>query len=128
MPTESDPIIFNWYQHLDKGQKFRVVSIDISSGLVDIQYFDGDLDEIDIDEWKELEIEPIEIPEYWSGPIDVTEQDDFGNSITDTPLEDWLSPFQEIKIADDDISDECFEPTDEWGERYPQEERLENDI
>jgi len=129
MPTESDPIVFNWYQHLDKGQKFRVISVDDSSALVEIQYFDGDLDKIDMDEWQELDIEPIEAPEDWSGPVDITEQDDFGSSITDTPPEDWSSTFQEIKIADDDnIPDECFEPVDEWGERYPQEEGLEKEI
>jgi len=126
MPTDSDPIVFNWYLHLDKGQQFRVVAIDVSNSFVEIQYFDGDLDEIDMAEWKELEVELIEPPEYWSGPIDITEQDDFGSSVTDTPPEDWSSPFQEIKTADEeDIPDECFEPTDEWGERHSQEERLE---
>ena len=128
MPTESDPVIFNWYKHLDKGQNFRVVSIDESSGLIDIQYFDGDLDEIELDEWKGLDIEPVEGPENWSGPIDITEQDDLGSSVTDTTLEDWTSPLQEIRIADDNITDEVFEPTDEWGEKYSPEEPLERDI
>jgi Family of unknown function (DUF6763) len=129
MPTESDPEVFNWYQHLDKGQKFRVIAMDDSNALVEIQYFDGDLDEIDLDVWKDLDIEPIETPEYWTGPMDITEQDDFGGSITDTSLEDWSSPLQEIKDTEDnDVSDEYFEPTDEWGERYAQEERLESDI
>jgi len=130
MPTESDPIIYNWYMHLDKGQKFRVVSIDVSRGLVDIQYFDGDLDEIDMDEWKDLDIEPTEGPENWSGPVDITEVDDFGSSVTDTTPEDWISPLQEFRIADDDsdIPDEFFEPADEWGERYSPEERLESEV
>lgn len=129
MPTEADPVVFNWYQHLDKGQKFRVVAMDDSNALVEIQYFDGDLDVIDLDEWKYLDVETIEAPEHWSGPIDITEQDDLGSSITDTPLADWSSPLEEIKIADDDnVPDEYFEPTDEWGERYAQEERLESEI
>ena len=49
MPTESDPIVGNWYEHTDKGQKFEVVSLDEDNGAISIQYFDGDLDEIDLD-------------------------------------------------------------------------------
>ena len=129
MPNEADPIVLTWYQHLDKGQQFRVVALDISNSLVEIQYFDGDLDEIDMEEWKDLDVEPIEPPEYWSGPVDITEQDDYGGSVTDTLPDDWSSPLQEIKAADDEnIPDECFEPTDEWGERPSQDERLEYDI
>jgi hypothetical protein len=129
MSTESDPMVFNWYQHLDKGQKFRVIAMDDSNALVEIQYFDGDIDEIDLDEWKNLDIESIEAPENWSGPIDISEQDDFGSTITDTPPEDWSSPLEEIiTVEDDNVPDECFEPIDEWGERYAQEERLESDI
>ena len=76
MSTEADPILDNWYQHLDKGQKFRVVALSEDDGAVEIQYFDGDLEEIDADNWYELDIEPIEPPENWSGPIDVAETDD----------------------------------------------------
>jgi Family of unknown function (DUF6763) len=129
MPTESDPIVFNWYRHLDKGQQFRVVAMDVSNTVVEIQYFDGDIDEIDIEEWNDLDVEPIEPPEYWSGPVDIVEQDDLGGSITDTLPEDWLSPLEEIKDTDGDvIPDECFEPTDEWGEIPSQDERLEFEI
>ena len=64
MTTEADPIVGNWYQHLDKGQKFEVVAFDKDEGWVEIQYFDGDVDEIDLDAWYELDIEPIEAPAF----------------------------------------------------------------
>ena len=129
MPNEVDPIVFTWYQHLDKGQQFRVIALDIVNSLVEIQYFDGDLDEIDMEEWKNLDVETIEPPEYWSGPVDITEQDDYGNSVTDTSPDDWSSPLQEIKTDDDDkIPDEYFEPTDEWGDRPSPDEHLEHEI
>ncbi|WP_455198264.1 DUF6763 family protein [Kaarinaea lacus] len=31
MSTEVDPIVGNWYQHLDKGQRFLVVAFDDAS-------------------------------------------------------------------------------------------------
>ena len=44
MTTESDPIMGNWYCHLDKGQRFRVVAIDekTETGPLDI----GNLDDL----------------------------------------------------------------------------------
>ena len=59
MPTESAPIVGNWYRHLDKGQKFEVVAIDEDARIVETQHFDGDIEEIDLDDWYELDIEPI---------------------------------------------------------------------
>ena len=32
MPTEADPILGNWYRHLDKGQKFWVVALNEDEG------------------------------------------------------------------------------------------------
>ncbi len=66
-------------------------------GNVEIQYFDGDVEEIGLDGWYELDIEPIEAPENWTGPVDVAEVDDLGTQITDTTTEDWAAPQQEIK-------------------------------
>ena len=58
-----DPITGNWYRHLDKGESFQVVDVDEAAGNVEIQYFDGAVDKVDLDDWYELEIEPMEAPE-----------------------------------------------------------------
>ncbi len=97
MATEADPIVTTWYQHLDKGQKFQVVAIDDNEKLIEIQYFDGDIEEIEIDDWYLMELEQIESPEDISGALDVSEIDDLGASITDTSPSDWGAPTQEIK-------------------------------
>ena len=97
MATEADPIVTTWYQHLDKGQKFQVVAIDNNENLVDIQYFDGDIEEIDIDDWYLMDLEQIESPEDIAGALDVSEIDDLGASITDTSPSDWDEPAQETK-------------------------------
>ena len=102
MNTEADPIVGNWYQHLDKGQKFFVVAYDEDHGLVQIQYFDGDLEETDIEQWYRQDIEPIAEPENWTGPVDVTEADDLGSSVTDTTIDDWNEPLMEVGKSDGD--------------------------
>ncbi len=97
MATEADPVVTTWYQHLDKGQKFQVVAIDDNEKLIEIQYFDGDIEEIEIDDWYLTELEQSESPEDISGALDVSEIDDLGASITDTSPSDWGAPAQGIK-------------------------------
>ncbi len=80
--TEADPVVGNWYQALDRDHKFKVVAIDESGRTVDVQSFDGGLEEIDLDDWYELQLEPIEPPEDWTGPVDGIERDDLGYSET----------------------------------------------
>jgi hypothetical protein len=57
MTTKCDPIIGNWYCHLDKGQRFRVVAIDEKKETVEVQNFDGNSDEHEMESWYQLEIE-----------------------------------------------------------------------
>ncbi len=78
MIGELDPIEENWYRHLDKGQDFMVVDVNEKVGTVDIQYLDGDIEELDIEEWNGMDLEEIEVPEDWSGPLNELDPDDLG--------------------------------------------------
>jgi len=78
MSNRLKPIVGSWYNHLDKGDLFQVVAIDESSGTIEIQEFDGGLDEIDFEEWRQMVIESAAPPEDWSGPVDDVEPDEFG--------------------------------------------------
>jgi len=129
MKNEADPIIGNWYQHLDKGQAFQVVAVDEDAGSVELQHFDGDVEELDLETWYQLPVELIEEPENWSGPMDVGEMDDLtGTEVTDTPPEDWAEPLEEIvKPQDRPPLEPLEEQEDEWGEGYPEEEPLEQE-
>ena len=121
MSTEADPILGNWYQHLDKGQKFCVVALNEEEGLIEVQHFDGDLEEIDRDSWYQQDLEPIEEPENWSGPIDVGEIDDLGTGVTDTTGDDWNAPLQELQPTEPE-QEESETSVDEWGEPPATEE------
>ena len=125
MANELDPIVGNWYQHLDKGQSFFVVAIEPRSNLVEIQYFNGDLDELDRDQWRDLDIDLAEAPENWSGAMDIAEQDDYGTEITDTSAADWHEPLQEIKLQPSDTDGELNDPL---GEGFPEEEPIDGEV
>ena len=96
--TDADPIVGNWYRHIDKGQEFEVVALDEDRDIVEIQYFDGDLEEIDIEDWYELAIEPTAEPENYSGPYDEV-QDDYDMSYSETNMSrrDWNAPADEYE-------------------------------
>ncbi len=124
MATESDPIVNSWYQHLDKGQKFQVVAVDESDLVIEIQYFDGDIEEIDIDDWYQMDLEQIASPEDISGALDVSELDDLGSSITDTDPTDWdstaygLEEVEENSFSDYAVGSESSEEVPSYEEPW----------
>jgi hypothetical protein len=101
MPTEVDPIIGKWYQHLDKGQRFLIVTIDEDEGLIETQHFDGDLEEILLEDWYQQDIDLAEEPENWAGPLDIGTKDDYGTEVTDTDISDWSEPLQELHPSEE---------------------------
>lgn len=130
MATELEPIVGNWYRHLDKGQTFRVIAIDERNGVVETQDFDGGLEEIELIEWPELELEAAEAPEDWTGPVDDVETDDMDYSETDMESADWQRPLEGQPGSGDVSSEETEEtPEDEAGWETPVEssDRVEGD-
>lgn len=78
MSTEIDPIPGNWYKYVGKNGDFFVVEVYEDDNIVEIQHYDGDVEEIELDEWYEMNVEAIEPPEDWVGPYDEIEMDDLG--------------------------------------------------
>ena len=97
MENEYDPIVDQWYAHTDKGQRFYITAVDEDNETIEVQHFDGDLEEISFDEWREMEIEISDEPENWSGALDVAEIDDYGTEVTDTRPSDWTEPGKDFR-------------------------------
>lgn len=95
MAKSTDPIIDQWYHYPQKSEKFLVTAIDDHSDTVEIQYFDGNIDEFELSTWYALEIEPIATPEDWTGPFDNIERDDLTPVGTEMQREDWDAPYDE---------------------------------
>lgn len=95
MSYDMDPIVGNWYQHVEKGLDFEVVAVDQETASVEIQYVDGSLDDISLDDWYELDLEPAEPPEDWTGPLDDVETDDTDYTETGMQDEEWDEPQRE---------------------------------
>jgi len=65
-----------WYENIDENESFRVLSMDEDAELVEIEYLDGDIEELDLETWHELDLEKIEEPEGWAGSAEDEEEEE----------------------------------------------------
>ncbi len=74
----AQPEVGRWYR-TSSGATFEVVAIDEDDGTVEVQYFDGTVEEQDLEDWEAQrannEIEEAEAPEDWTGSVDVEGDD-----------------------------------------------------
>jgi hypothetical protein len=97
-----EPVKGQWYENLEEEETFRVLSVDEDSELVEIEYLDGDIEELDLDTWRELDLERIDEPEGWAGD-DLDEDDEDDDDEDDDDLDD-----------DDDWDDDEDDDDDDW--------------
>ena len=98
MIHEMNPVIGQWYRRFDKGERFEVVAVDEDAGIVEAQYFDGDIEEFELTDWFQLPIEQIAEPEDWTGPMDDIEPDDLGYSETELGTSDWGAQQRSLRM------------------------------
>jgi hypothetical protein len=116
--TVGSPRIGQWYLRGDKGEPFLVTGRDDKARTIEIQSFDGDLDEIDENFWSALPLAFAEPPEDWTGPIDA-EPDEAGDEDTGIGASEASESLQPIRAEDErDAIDEGVaidegEPIDE---------------
>ena len=67
MVSDTDPIIDEWYHYPEKDKKFQVTDLDECSASIEIRYLGGGQEQIDMDEWKDLNMMHIEPPEDSQG-------------------------------------------------------------
>ena len=83
-----EPVPGQWYENLEEEESFRVLSVDEDSELVEIEYLDGDIEEIDIEAWHEMDLEHTDEPEGWSEPEEDEEEEDEDDEDFDEDDED----------------------------------------
>ena len=99
MGRDHNPVPGKWYESLDDEEVFKVLSVDEDAELIELQYEDGDIEEIDYETWQELDLELTDEPEGWSSSDDDDEDDD---DLDDDEDDDW----DDDEDDDDDDDDE----------------------
>ena len=102
------PEVGTWYENIEQETLFEVVSIDDDGSALAIQYFDGELEEIELETFQQQRLRVIDQPEDWSGPyeIDQEDRDDHEFRSADSGQQDSYFPFDDfesggIRIYDD---------------------------
>lgn len=98
MGREYEPTVGQWYEDLENDETFQVLRVDEDGEVIEVQHLDGDTEELDVEDWAELDLELTDEPEGWSGSTDAIEDDE----------EDW-----EEEDEDDDEDDEDDEDLDD---------------
>lgn len=101
MGRDYDPVKGQWFEDLEENEIFLVLSVDPDQELVEIQYENGDIEEIDLDTWHELDLERTTEPEGWASESDDEEEED--EDLDDDDDDDW----------DEDEDDDWDEDEDE---------------
>src|ERR1700733_9634771 len=70
-----EPVPGQWYENLEEEESFRVLSVDEDTELVEIEYLDGDIEEMDVEGWSDEEDE-AEDDEDWEDEEDEDEDED----------------------------------------------------
>ena len=103
---DNEPVKGQWYENVEEEETFRVLSVDEDAEIVEIEYLDGEIEELDLEEWHELDLELTQEPEGWSD-----EDED----------EDWDEEDEEEEEEDDEDED------DDWDEDEDEDEDWEDD-
>lgn len=109
MTRDYEPVVGQWYENIDETDSFRVLSVDEDAELIEIEYLDGDIEEVDLDTWAEFNLDKIEEPEGWSGSAIVTNEDD------DDEEEEDLDDDDDWDDDDEDDDDDELDDDDRRG-------------
>jgi hypothetical protein len=97
MPIKADPVEGNWYEFVDEGRSFFIVTVDEDEGIIEIQDYDGAVDEIELAAWHDLDLEPIDPPEDWLGFLEDLESEDTEDyEVQEMDATEWSEPLDEI--------------------------------
>ena len=102
MSRDYEPVRGQWYENLEDEESFRVLTVDEDSELVEIEYLDGEIEEIDLETWHEMDLEQTAEPEGWGESEEDEDEEEEEEEDDEDDDDDW----------DEDEDDE----DDDWDE------------
>lgn len=86
------PAVGEWFK-MTPDATFEVVAVDPRSETIEVQYFDGTVEEFDFETWAGLALVSIAEPEDVSGALDLQRDDLDGDAVS---LKDWTNPLDKL--------------------------------
>ena len=111
MSRDYEPQAGQWYEDLETEETFQVLSVDPDEEIIRIQWPDREIQEIDLDQWNEMDLELALPPEGWVDDTDEEDEDDLEDD------EDWEDDEDDDWDEDEDEDDDLDEADDEYRDR-----------
>ncbi|HET9694250.1 MAG TPA: DUF6763 family protein [Steroidobacteraceae bacterium] len=89
MSRDYEPQAGQWYEDLDTEETFQVLSVDPDEEIVRIQWPDREVQELDLDQWNEMDLELAVAPEGWVDDEDLEDDEDDDDDLELEDDEDW---------------------------------------
>ena len=102
MSRDYEPVPGQWYENLEDEESFRVLTVDEDSELVEIEYLDGEIEEIDLETWHEMDLDQIDEPEGWAESEEDEDEDE--------------DEEEEDEEDEEDEDDDWDDDEDDWDE------------
>ena len=106
-----------WFLFEHTLDRFQVIEEDEVSGTIQIQWFDGSLDEIDLETWRALSPVAVDPPEDWTGPLDLEAADlgEYTDEAQDSaePFRNDREPWEDI-VLEEEISTDAEPASGDW--------------
>jgi hypothetical protein len=108
-----DPVQGKWYEDLEENEIFKVLSVDPDQELVEVQYENGDIEEIDLDTWHELDLEQAEEPEGWASDNAKEGAEEEEEEEEEEDEDDWDEDDDDWDEDEDDDEDDDYNDRDD---------------
>ncbi|MCG8426497.1 MAG: hypothetical protein MI754_03965 [Chromatiales bacterium] len=95
--SSTTPSVGAWYKTTE-GELLEVVAWDPEEAVIEVQFFDGTVEEYDLDSWDLLEPQPADPPEDWSGSLDLM-REDYGVDREHPAGDTHTNPLDDIDIT-----------------------------
>jgi hypothetical protein len=105
-----DPVVGQWYENLEEEDSFHVLKVDEDSELIEIQHLDGEIEEVDLETWAEMDLEKTTAPEGWEGSASAEDEDEEEVEEDEDEDDDW--------DEDDDEDDDDWDDDDDESDDY----------
>ena len=108
MSRDYEPQAGQWYEDLDTEEAFQVLSVDPDEEIIRIQWQDREVQEIDLDQWNEMDLELAVAPEGWVDDVEEDDEDD-----EEDEDEDWEDDEDDDWDDDEDDDDDDYDDDDD---------------
>ena len=118
MSRDYEPVPGQWYENLEDEESFRVLKVDEDSELVEIEHLDGEIEEMDLETWHEMDLEQTKEPEGWAESESESESESEDEDDDDDEEEDEDEDEDDWDEDDDEDDDEDWDDEDDKHEDY----------